>query len=579
MKSRINIRRVIFRVFLAVLLAAGMASLAVSTVLAAIDATSFSAKVNFGTGLTPYGLAIGDLDGDGKPDLAVANYGSNTVSVLRNTSTRWSISASSFAARVSFSTGTGPFFVAIRDLDGDGKPDLAVANSSSNTISVLRNTSTSGSVSFAAKVDFGTGLNPRGLAIGDLDGDGKPDLAVANSNSNTVSVLRNTSTSGSVSFNSKVDFPTESYPYSVAIGDLDGDGKLDLAVTNNNISGTVSVLRNTSTSGIIIPGSFAAKVDYGTGASPVSVAIGDLDGDGKPDLAVANEGSDTISVLRNTSISGSISFPAKVDFTTQSYPYGIAIGDLDEDGNPDLAVANNNSSGSVSVLRNKSMSGSISFAAKVDFGTGASPVSVAIGDLDGDSRLDLAVANNYSNTISVLRNSAKTILPQTGFSPGVITRLSEEPTIKPFQDLGDLWLEIPNLNIVMPIKGIPMMGEGWDVTWLGKNAGWLEGTAFPTWSGNSVITGHVWNADNTPGPFLNLQKLSWGDKVIVHAWGQEYMYEVRSVAKNVKPNSISSVLRHEEFPWLTLLTCSGYNEKSESYNYRLVVRAVQVSVK
>ena len=367
---------------------------------AAIDATSFATKVDFSTGFYPTSVAIGDLDGDGQPDLATANYNNDTVSVLRNTSTSGNVS---FAPKVGFGTGTDPYDVAIGDLDGDGQPDLAVANGGSNTISVLRNTSTSGSLSFAAKVDFNTGETPVCVAIGDLDGDGQPDLAVANFNSTTVSVLRNTSTSGNVSFTDKVDFGTGEGPLSVAIGDLDGDGKPDLAVANK-YSATVSVLRNTSTSGSV---AFVAKVDFGTGTDPYDIAIGDLDADGQPDLAVANYGSNTVSVLLNTSTSGSVSFTAKVDFGTGNNPISVTIGDLDGDGKPDLAVANYGSN-TVSVRGNTSTSGSVSFAAKSDFSTGTHPISVTIGDLDGDSQPDLAVVNAGSDNVSVLRNTHST---------------------------------------------------------------------------------------------------------------------------------------------------------------------------
>ncbi len=315
-----------------------------------ITTTDFQPKIDFATatGTGPASVAIGDLDGDGKPDLAVANVGASSVSVYRNISTSGSIAASSFANKIDFTTGTEPRSVAIGDLDGDGKPDLAVANLNSNSVSVFRNTSTSGSIttsSFAAKIDFTTGSGPSSVAIGDLDGDGKPDLAVANEGSNNVSVLRNTSTSGSIVagfFAAKTDFTTGSFPNSVAIGDLDGDGKADLAVANGN-SNSVSVLRNTSSSGSITTSSFASKIDFTTGDGPVSVAIGDLDGDGKPDLATANYGGvNTVSVLHNTSSSGSITFTTKTDFTTDS-PYSVAIGDLDGDGKPDLAVANGGS--------------------------------------------------------------------------------------------------------------------------------------------------------------------------------------------------------------------------------------------
>jgi len=391
-----------------------------------ITTADIAAKVDFATGTNPQSIVIGDLDGDGKPDLVVANNSSNTVSVYRNTSSSGSITVASFAAKVDFATGTGPVGVAIGDLDGDGKPDLAVLNSGSATVSVFRNTSSSGSItaaSFSAKVDFATGGNPGNVAIGDLDGDGKPDLAVANQNS--FSVLRNTSTSGSItasSFAAKVDFATATGLNSLAIGDLDGDGKPDLAVANQTRN-TVSVFRNTSSSGSITAASFAAKVDFATGGAPLSVAIGDLDGDGKPDLAVANSGALTVSVFRNTSTSGSItaaSFAAKVDFTTGQGPCSVAIGDLDGDGKPDLAVANLGVN-TVSILRNTSSSGSItvgSFAAKVDFATGNVPYSVVIGDLDGDGKPDLALANSSSNTVSVLRNSPVFPPPTvTSFSP------------------------------------------------------------------------------------------------------------------------------------------------------------------
>ena len=392
----------IFNIFMVLALVAGMASFPGQTVQAAIDATSFAAKVDFNTGTSPFRSAIGDLDGDGKPDLAVANSNGTSVSVLRNTSTSGSIS---FAAKMDFGTGNSPYTVAIGDLNGDGKPDLVAANFNSSTVSVLLNTSTIGSISFAAKVDFGTGSGPTSVAISDLDGDGNPDLAVANYSDNTVSVLRNTSTSGIVSFAPKADFNTGANPYDVAIADLDGDGKPDIATANYN-DNSVSVLRNTSMSGSV---AFAAKVDFGTGSHPHNVAIGDLDGNGKLDLAVANYGSNTISLLRNTSSSGSISYASKVDFGTGNNPYYVAIGDLDGDGKPDLAAANGTSN-TVSVLRNTSSGGSVSFATKVDFNTGGGPTSVALHDLDGDGKPDLAVSNFGGNTLSVLRN---TQLPST----------------------------------------------------------------------------------------------------------------------------------------------------------------------
>ena len=376
---------------------------------------SFSPKIDFTTGPNPVGVAIGDVDGDGKPDLVVTNEGSNTVSVYRNTSTSGSMTAGSFALKVDFTTGAQPYGVAIGDVDGDGKPELVLGNYAGNTLSVYRNTGTSGSItagSFAAKVDFTTGAQPNGAAMGDMDGDGKLDIVLANVNGNTFSVYRNTSTNGSItagSFAPKVDFTTGQSPMGVAIGDVDGDGRPDVVVPNQS-GNTVSVYRNTSTSGSITTGSFAAQVDFTTGTGPYAAAVGDVDGDGKSDIVVINQGSNTVSVYRNTSTSGSItagSFAAKVDFATGATPVSVVIGDLDGDGKRDLAVANN-ASAAVSVFRNTSTIGSItpgSFDAKIDFTVGTGPWVVRIGDVDGDGGPDLAVTNYGSNTVSVLRNT------------------------------------------------------------------------------------------------------------------------------------------------------------------------------
>ncbi|MBK8553966.1 MAG: VCBS repeat-containing protein [Ignavibacteria bacterium] len=398
--------------------------------------TEFAARVNFSTGSTPYSVSIGDLDGDGKPDLAVANYGSNTVSVFRNTSTTGGVS---FAAKVDFGTGSSPKSVSIGDIDGDGKPDLAVTNSgASNSVSVFRNTSTTGGVSFAAKVDFGTGSSPWSVSMGDLNGDGKTDLAVANRTGFSVSVLRNTSTSGGVSFAAKVDFSAGSSPYSISIGDLDGDGKPDLAVANNG-DNTASVYQNTSISGGV---SFAAKVDYSAGSGPVSISIGDIDGDGKPDLAVANNSGNNASVFLNTSTTGIIdagSFAARVDFAAGGAPQIVSIGDIDGNGKPDLAVANFTSN-SVSVLRNTSVTGTVSFAAKVDLGSAGQASSVSIGDIDGDGKPEIASTNYNVNSVSVFRNIALPAAIQTAASGNgnPITNGSVIPSLANLTDFGNV---------------------------------------------------------------------------------------------------------------------------------------------
>ncbi|MGQ9833019.1 MAG: sortase, partial [Candidatus Villigracilaceae bacterium] len=167
-------------------------------------------------------------------------------------------------------------------------------------------------------------------------------------------------------------------------------------------------------------------------------------------------------------------------------------------------------------------------------------------------------------------------LPSTGFAPGVVTAIPEQPAEKAYQNLGDFWLEIPRLGVKMPIVGIPAKGEEWDLTWLANQAGWLEGTAFPTHAGNSALTAHVYLPNGKPGPFLNLNTMYWGDQIIVHYAGKRYIYEVREV-RLLWPTDLS-VLRHEELPWLTLLTCKGYNEKTGEYSNRISVRAVLIKI-
>jgi LPXTG-site transpeptidase (sortase) family protein len=165
-------------------------------------------------------------------------------------------------------------------------------------------------------------------------------------------------------------------------------------------------------------------------------------------------------------------------------------------------------------------------------------------------------------------------LPWTGFAPGVVTSLTAQPANLEYEELGDLWIEIPVLGLRLPITGVPFVDGNWDLTWLGKQAGYLEGTAFPTMNGNSGITAHVYNADGTPGPFVNLGTLKWGDEIIIHSQGTTYHYEVREV-NIVYPDQIAS-LRHENQSWVTLITCKGYNSKTGEYKQRIEVRAVLV---
>jgi hypothetical protein len=353
------------------------------SILLGVGYGTFAAAVNYAAGNYPISVAIGDLDGDQVPDLAVANAFSDNVSVLLG------VGDGTFAAAVNYAAGDGPWSVAIGDLDGDLAPDLAVANYLDDNVSVLLGL---GDGTFAAAVHYATGDWPRSVAIGDLDGDQVPDLAVANYAfpfSGNVSVLLGL---GDGTFAVAADYAAGNGPHSVAIGDLDGDQVPDLAVANSGtwptFDGNVSVLLGVGN------GQFAAAVNYAVGDEPSSVAIGDLNGDQVPDLAVANSGWDNVSVLLGL---GDGTFAAAVYYPAGNGPRSVAIGDLNGDQVPDLAVANGYS-GNISVLLGL---GDGAFAGAVNYAAGDGPWSLAIGDLDNDQVPDLAVAN-WGGNVSVL---------------------------------------------------------------------------------------------------------------------------------------------------------------------------------
>jgi LPXTG-site transpeptidase (sortase) family protein len=220
---------------------------------------------------------------------------------------------------------------------------------------------------------------------------------------------------------------------------------------------------------------------------------------------------------------------------------------------------------------------------------GGNPSNLKMGYAQnlGDPWLLMSTTVNTTDMMACIKISHLTIfglfeplLPQTGFTPGVQTALTEQTA--DYIDLSPtasdaLKLEIPRLGETMPIMGVPESGDGWDVTWLGGAAGWLNGTAYPTWAGNTALTAHVYNAEGQAGPFKMLHTLWWGDQIIIHNAGLAYIYEVRS-AVTTTPDNLR-VLKHEELDWITLVTCRGYNAVNGGYDWRTVVRAVLVDVK
>lgn len=173
--------------------------------------------------------------------------------------------------------------------------------------------------------------------------------------------------------------------------------------------------------------------------------------------------------------------------------------------------------------------------------------------------------------------AAAIFLPATGFAPGQVTVLPAQPASLIYANTA-IVLEIPALGERMTIMSVPQSAKSWNVTWLGGNAGYLSGTAFPTWVGNTVLTGHVWDALNRPGPFANLKSLQYGEQIYIHAFGMTYVYEVRENTQ-LLPTQVGRALQHEDYDWVTLLTCEKYDAEDGDYELRRMVRAVLVDVK
>jgi uncharacterized protein (DUF2141 family) len=333
-------------------------------------------------------IAVADIDGNGQPDiLGLVSTDFGGVPTQGYVSTRLQGPAGAFALPARFGVGTEPANLVVADVDGDGRPDLVVANATDRTVSVrLADPARPGF--FQPAIVLATpGRTPLDVAVGDLNGDGKMDIVVASSGANSVLVFTQAATG---TFNPPVAYAVGGDPQAVTVADLDGNGLADIAVATT--ANTISVLLQTSA------GVFAPAADYATGVQPVAIKAADLNGDGKLDLLTANygaalsPGTQGLSVLLQTAGG---TFAAPVHYTTGYRSTALAVGDLDGDGKLDVAVANAGlpgDPGSVSVfLQDPATAGAL--LAPATYRGSWGPLGVAIGDMDGDGRPDLVLAD------------------------------------------------------------------------------------------------------------------------------------------------------------------------------------------
>ncbi len=370
---------------------------------------SFGAAPVFPAGTSPTAVAIGDLTGDGRPDVAVTNQ--HGVQILLNDGNGGLVPGGLYVV------GTNPQSVVVDDFDGNGKNDLAVVSQGSGTVSILLG---NGDGSFIPGVAYAAGVNPRLVLTGDFNGDGKRDLVIADSGAGPgtsgVSILLG---NGDGSFRPASFVALGSATISATIGDFNGDGKADLAAVNEG-SDNVSILLGNG------DGTFQASVSIsldqpGISVSPTSIVAADFNVDGKLDLAVATPNVHDVAVLSGN---GDGTFGSPVHYALDDPNFvnttnKLASVDLNTDGYPDL-VLDNLSSNHVTVLLNQ---GNGTFSSPSSYAAGPEPIGIAIADFNGDGHLDVIAADNaVDGVIALLLGNGDGTLQaapvrRSGFSP------------------------------------------------------------------------------------------------------------------------------------------------------------------
>ncbi len=375
-------------------------------------------------------LNVSDLDGDGKPDIN-ASVG-NAILLLRNKSTPGNFEFDS--SKIDYSSAF--VFSGGEDLDGDGKKDLVVLNYRYNYLTIFKNNSTPGNLVFDSILSIaGSSIPLYRAAIGDIDGDGKPDIVVCGMKggadpeidppAGNVSIIKNTSSGGTMSFQIETTYPTGGRIYSIILADLNGDGKPEM-ITANRDDQKVLVYKNNSSPGNY---TFDTPLVLNGYEFTIGLAVEDANGDSKNDILATYQFNTRISLFTNTSNAGNLSFDEPNNFhwrwPINFFPapsHYIEAADFDGDGKPEFALGNPGFGGadgsnplpsSVAAVQNTGATGLDPFNSTAAYikTNGNPPVptlnsvrAVAVGDIDGDGRPDMISTNTTDSSIILFRN-------------------------------------------------------------------------------------------------------------------------------------------------------------------------------
>lgn len=374
-----------------------------------LTSTDFDTQIDIFAQSGLYDVTISDLDGDGKNDIIGANSNATSATIVRNLSTPYNI----MTAKITLNLGTEGLNNTAGDLNGDGKPEVIFSEGNDgNRLMILVNFSTPGNLSFAVQSVSFPGTSTKRVVIKDLDLDGKPDLVVSDQADNKILILKNTSSGGNLSFDPNIisiDVNNARSTAGLDVEDVNGDGKPDI-ITNQFLTdgGGFYIATNKSTPGNI---SFNSFNQFNSGGTFVNLKVGDINNDNKPDVVATLFLSSAVAIFLNETdqVGGTPQFSSARNVATDSRPWGLDFGDLDGDGNIDIAVSTVGSAKTVNILNND--------GSGLNFSKVAIPVTyinrnIKIADIDGDSKPDIVFAsvddesnNINSSQISILRNN------------------------------------------------------------------------------------------------------------------------------------------------------------------------------